>query len=119
MRPDAVEAAYLHALALFNAGRAEESEREALRALRINAGAAEAHTLLGVILASRATANAEAADALSQAVALNPNSFDAHFYLGRVLYAMKDHAGAVKELRVATNLDPRHGEARFFLGTAL
>src|SRR5205085_1715097 len=94
-------------LALFNAGRAEESERETRRALRINAGAAEAHTLLGVILASRGTANAEAADALSQAAALNPNSFDAHFYLGRVLYALGDHAGAVKELRAAAALDPR------------
>src|ERR1043165_563937 len=119
LRPDAVEAAYLHALALFNAGRIEDSEREVRRALRINAGAAEAHTLLGVILASRGNANAEAADALSQAAALNPNSFDAHFYLGRVLYALKDMAGAVKELRAAVKLDPRHPQARFFLGTAL
>ena len=119
LRPDAVDAAYLHALALFNAGRVEDSEREVRRALRLNAGAAEAHTLLGVILASRGTANAEAADALSQAAALNPNSFDAHFYLGRVLYAQKDTAGAVRELRAAAALDPRHAEARFFLGTAL
>lgn len=119
LRPDAVDAAYLHALALFNAGRTEESEREARRALRINAGAAEAHTLLGVILASRGTAQAEAAEALSQAAALNPASFDAHFYLGRVLYAQKDYAGAVRELRAAAAIDPRHAETRFFLGTAL
>jgi len=107
LRPDAVDAAYLHALALFNAGRVEDSEGEARRALRINAGAAEAHTLLGVILASRPASNAEAAEALSQAAALNPKSFDAHFYLGRVLYAMKDHAGAVRELRAAAALDTR------------
>ncbi|MDT7808897.1 MAG: protein O-GlcNAc transferase [Acidobacteriota bacterium] len=119
LRPDSVDAAYLHALALFNAGRAEDSEREARRALRINAGAAEAHTLLGVILASRGTSNAEAAESLAQAAALRPESFDAHFYLGRVLYALKDTTGAVRELRAASVIDPRHAETRFFLGTAL
>jgi tetratricopeptide (TPR) repeat protein len=116
---DAVDAAYLYALALFNAGRAAEAEREVRRALRINAGAVEAHTLLGVILASRGSADNEASEALSQAVALNPGSFDAHFYLGRVLYATKNYADAVKELRAAVSLNPRHAEARFFLGTAL
>lgn len=115
----AVDAAYLHALALFNAGRASDAEREVRRALRINAGAAEAHTLLGVILAARGNANAEAIEVLSQAVALNPNSFDAHFYFGRTLYATKDYAGAVSELRSAVGLNPLHAEARFFLGTAL
>jgi tetratricopeptide (TPR) repeat protein len=118
-QPDSVDAAYLHALALFNVGNTTEAEREARRALRINAGAAEAHTLLGVILAARGNANAEAGEALAQAVALNPSSFDAHFYLGRVLYAMKDNAGAAKDLRAAVGLNPRHAEARFFLGTVL
>jgi len=118
-RPDSVEAAYFSALSLFNAGRIEDAERQVRRALRIDAGATEAHTLLGVILASRGNANAEANETLLQAVALNPNSFDAEFYLGRVLYAMKDYAGAVKSLRAAVSLDPRHAEARFFLGTAL
>ena len=69
--------------------------------LRLNAGAAEAHTLLGVILASRGNANVEASEALSQALALNAKSFDARFYLGRVLYAVREYAGAVKELRAA------------------
>ena len=118
-QPDSVDAAYLHALALFNQGSADDAEREVRRALRLNAGAGEAHTLLGVILAARGNANAEAAEVLSQAVALNPSSFDAHFYLGRVLYAVKDYAGAVKDLRAAVGLNPRHAEARFFLGTAL
>jgi tetratricopeptide (TPR) repeat protein len=117
--PDSVDAAYLHALSLFNAGRASDAEPEVRRALRLNAGAADAHTLLGVILASRGNANAEASDVLSQAIALNANSFDAHFYLGRVSYAQKDYAAAVNELRTSVRLNPRHGEARFFLGTAL
>src|SRR5262249_44135522 len=47
-QPSSVDAAYLHALSLLNNGRAVDAEREARRALRINAGAAEAHTLLGV-----------------------------------------------------------------------
>jgi tetratricopeptide (TPR) repeat protein len=118
-QPNSVETAYFHALALYNSGNNTLAETEARRALRIDAGAVEAHTLLGIILAARGNANAEAADALSQAVALNPNSFDAYFYLGRVLYVMKDYGGAVKALRVATGLNPRHAEARFFLGTAL
>ncbi|MGA9769939.1 MAG: tetratricopeptide repeat protein [Blastocatellia bacterium] len=118
-QPDSVDAAYLYGLSLFNAGRVTESEREVRRALRLNAGAAEAHTLLGVILASRGNANSEASEVLSQAIALNPKSFDAHFYLGRVLYGVKEYTGAVKELRAAVELSPRHAEARFFFGTAL
>lgn len=116
---DSVEAAYLHALSLFNAGRTAEAEQETRRALRLNAGAAAAHTLLGIILASRGGADTEASDALAQAVALNPANFDAHFYLGRVQYTLQDYAGAVASLRAAVKLDPRHAASRFFLGTAL
>lgn len=116
---NSVEAAYLHALSLFNAGQAADAERESRRALRLNAGAAEAHTLLGVILAARGETDAEAAESLAQAVALSPDSFDARFYLGRVLYGRKDFGGAVENLRAAVRLRPRHAEARFFLGTAL
>src|SRR5437016_4360879 len=106
-QPGSVEAAYLHALALYNSGKAIEAEGEARRALRLDAGAVEAHTLLGIILASRGNANAEAADALSQAIALNPNSFDAQLYLGRVQYATKDYAGAARSLRAGVKLNPR------------
>lgn len=119
LKPDSVDVAYLQALSLYNAGYPQEAELEVRRALRTNAGAAEAHTLLGIILASRGNANIEASEALSQAIALNPNSFDAHFYLGRALYALKDYDGAAKNLRDAVRLNPRHSEARFFLGTAL
>ena len=100
-QPNSVEAAYFHALALYNSDKTSEAESEVRRALRLDAGAIEAHTLLGIILASRGNANGEAADALSQAIALNPNSFDAQFYLGRVQYALKDYANAVRSLRAA------------------
>ena len=118
-QPNSIEAAYFHALSLFNSGRTTEAEAEVRRALRMDAGAVEAHTLMGIILASRGNANSEAADAFSQAIALNPNSFDAQFYLGRVQYALKDYAGSQKSLRAALKLNPRHSEARFFLGTVL
>lgn len=118
-QPNSVEAAYFHALALYNSDKSVEAEGEVRRALRLDAGAVEAHTLLGIILASRGNANTEAADALSQAIALNPNSFDAQFYLGRVQYAMKDYSAAVKSFRAAVKINPQQAEARFFLGTTL
>lgn len=118
-QPDAVEVAYFHALSLYNAGRVIDAEREARRALRLDAGTSAAHTLLGIILASRGGADTEAAEALTQAAALDPASFDAQFYLGRVQYALREYQAAAKSLRAAVGLNPRHAEARFFLGTAL
>jgi tetratricopeptide (TPR) repeat protein len=116
---DSVEAAYFHAIALFNAGRAAEAESETRRALRLEAGAAAAHTLLGIILASRGGADPEAVESLTQAVALDPNSFDAQFYLGRVQYSALEYQAAARALSAAVKLNPKHVEARFFLGTAL
>ncbi|MEP6741852.1 MAG: tetratricopeptide repeat protein [bacterium] len=118
-RADSVEAAYLHALALYNAQQNEAAEKEARRALRLNPGAGDAYALLGIILASRGNANTEASEALSQAVALDPANFDAVFNLGRVQYGQKDYSGAVKSFRVAVELRPKFAEARFFLGTSL
>jgi protein O-GlcNAc transferase len=118
-QPDSVESAYLHALALFNTGQGREAESEVRRALRLNAGAAEAHSLLGIILASRGGGSAEAAESLQQAAALDAANFDARFYLGRVLYAARDYEGAARNLREAVALRPKHAEARFFLGTVL
>ncbi len=118
-QPNSIEAAYFHALALYNSNDSSQAEAEVRRALRLDAGAVEAHTLLGIILASKGSANPEAAESLSQAIALSPNSFDAQFYLGRVQYALKDYASSVNSLRAALKLNPRHSEARFFLGTVL
>ena len=118
-RADSVEAAYLHALSLYNTQQGDAAEKEVRRALRLNPGSAEAYTLLGIILASRSNAHAEASEALTQAVALDGASFDAVFNLGRVQYAEKDYVGAVKSFRAAVSLKPKLGEPRFFLGTSL
>lgn len=116
---DSVDVAYFYALSLFNIGRIGEAEQEARRALRLDAGGAAAHTLLGIILASRGGADNEASDSLTQAIALDPTSFDAYFYLGRVEYTLKDFTAAVQHLRAAVKINPDHAEGRFFLGTAL
>ncbi|MEP6817958.1 MAG: tetratricopeptide repeat protein [bacterium] len=117
-RADSREAAYLHALALYNAQETEAAEKETRRALRLNP-AADAYTLLGIILASRVNANSEAIEALAQAVALDPANFDAVFNLGRVQYAGKDYSNATRSFRTAVELRPKSADARFFLGTSL
>lgn len=114
---NSVEAAYLHALALYNAKRTLEAEREVRRALRVNSGFAEARTLLGIILVSRGDSLPEALDSLTQAVALDPENFDAVFYLGRVNYQVGNYAASEAALSRAVTLKPDSLEARFYLGS--
>ncbi len=116
---NSVETAYFLALSQFNAKKTAEAETEVRRALRLDAGSAEAHTLLGIILASKGTSNAEAVESLTQAAALAPNNFDAVFYLGRVQYTLRDYQNSLKNLQTAVNLQPKNIEARFFFGTVL
>ena len=118
-RSDSGEVAYLYALALYNSQKSEAAEKEVRRALRIDPGAADAYTLLGIILASRGNANSEAGEALTQAVALDSANYDAVFNLGRVQYVQKDYEGATRSFRAAVRLKPKLAEARFFLGTSL
>jgi tetratricopeptide (TPR) repeat protein len=118
-RADSVEAAYFHALALYNVQQPGAAEKEVRRSLRLNPGAADSYTLLGMILASRGDANNEAVEVLSQAVALDSGNFDALFNLGRVQYTVKDFDGAAISFRAAVTLKPKFAEARFFLGTSL
>ena len=114
-----VEAAYLHGLALYNARKITEAEGEARRALRLNPGFADAHVLLGIILASKVASYYEALESLNQAVALAPSNFDAVFYLGRVQYLLRDYANSNKSLQLALQLNPKSVETRFFVGTVL
>lgn len=116
---NSVEAAYFGALALYNLDKSAEAEAEARRALRLNAGFAGAHTLLGVILASRGNADTEAIESLTQAIALEPKNVDALLYLGRVRYARGELAAAKTPFEESVKLAPTNAEARFFLGSVL
>ncbi len=114
---NSVETAYFLALSYFNAKRTTEAETEARRALRLDAGFSDAHALLGIILAARGTANPEAMESLTQAVALAPKNSDAVFYLGRLQYVARDYQNSLRNLQTAVGLNPKSIEARFFLGT--
>ncbi|MBK7705150.1 MAG: tetratricopeptide repeat protein [Acidobacteria bacterium] len=114
---NSAEAAYLGALALYNLKRTSDAESEVRRALRLNAGFADARTLLGIILSSKPDGIQEAIESLTQAIALKPNSFDANFYLGRLEYTEGRFNSAFKHLETAAKINPANTEARFFLGT--
>jgi tetratricopeptide (TPR) repeat protein len=116
-QPTSVEASYFLALSFFNSQRPKEAEAEIRRTLRLDSGSADAHSLLGIILLSGGKSNGEAMDSLLQAVALQPNNFDANFYLGRVQYASREYANALKSLQKSVEIKPANVEARFFLGT--
>nr|MDQ2937010.1 tetratricopeptide repeat protein [Acidobacteriota bacterium] len=79
---------------------------------------ADAYVLIGVILAVKGDNNGSIA-ALSHAVELAPENFDAELALGRALYGAGDPTGAARAFRAAVGLAPTHAEARFFLCTAL
>jgi tetratricopeptide (TPR) repeat protein len=54
---------------------------------------------------------------LEKAVAARPRSFQARFLLGATLVQLNDTAGAIRELRAAHKLDPKHGDALKLLAT--
>jgi tetratricopeptide (TPR) repeat protein len=129
-------ALYGGAVALFNLRRLEEAERVARDAVRISVAAtakpagslidierakeqaAEALTLLGVILAVKGN-SAGALTAVTKAAALAPKNFDAQFALGRALFGTGNPGGAANAFRTAVALRPQDTKARFFLATAL
>jgi tetratricopeptide (TPR) repeat protein len=116
---NSVESAYFHALSLYNIKKINEAESEIRRALRLDVSSAESLTLLGIILVSKKNADNEAIESLTQAVALQPNNFDANFYLGRVQYISQNYSEAQKNLQKAVELNPKNIEGRFFLGSVL
>jgi Flp pilus assembly protein TadD len=130
-------ALYGGALASFNLRRTDEALQLARAAVKpVTAGAAssaidggaasgaakdwrvEALTLLGVILAVKGD-NTGALKALTEAVALAPENFDAQLALGRARYGAGDPAGAAVAFRAAVRLKPNDASVRFFLATAL
>ncbi len=117
-QPQSFVAAYFHSLALHNSRRGPEAEAEARRALALRPDSADAHALLGIILAGRGDHN-QALEVLTRAAQLDAKNFDAQFYLGRARYALRDLAGSRDAFRAALQIRPDDSEARFFLATVL
>jgi tetratricopeptide (TPR) repeat protein len=129
-------ALYGGAVALFNLRRLDEAERVARDAVRVSIAAtakptgnltggeqakdqaAEALTLLGVILAVKGD-SAGALSSVTKAAALAPKNFDAQLALGRALFGTGNPAGAANAFRTAVSLRPQDTKARFYLATAL
>jgi tetratricopeptide (TPR) repeat protein len=137
--PDDPAGFYGGALALFNLRRVDEAEPLARAAVekaptfstektperntvarvpKTFASLADSLVLLGIVLAVKGD-NAGALAAVTRAVSLAPNNFDAQFALGRALYGGGDPTGAARAFRAAAAIKPADLQAKFFLATAL
>ena len=87
-------------------------------ATKIFGNASDSLVLLGVVLAVKGD-NAGTIAAVTRAVTLAPDNFDAQFALGRALYGAGDPADATHAFRAAVALKPADARARFFLATSL
>lgn len=117
--PRAAELTYLRGLALVNLGRTFEAETLVKDLCANNPKVGRYLTLYGVVRSSNGAPPNELVDIFAGAVKLDPGNFDAHYYLGRALYTLRDRVGAIAALSDAVRLDPDHVQARFFLATAL
>ena len=79
------------------------AERAGERALDLAPGMAEAHVARGCALALSSRYD-EAQRAFEQAIAINPNLFDACYYSGRTNFARGDIAGSAARFRKAAEL---------------
>lgn len=117
--PEAFDPRYMHSLALFNSGRTSEAEAGARILVQRFPDQAAARILLGITRAANGAAPAELVDLFSKAVAIDPKSFDAQFYLGRALFSSHNRPAAIQALTEAVAIKPDHVQARFFLATLL
>ncbi len=117
-QPQSFAAAYFHALALQNSQRGPEAEGEARRALALRPDSADAHALLGIILAGRGE-HSQALQALTRAAQLDAKNFDAQFYLGRLLVKEGRVEEGIGRLQESVALAPQSPEAHYQLGLAL
>jgi cytochrome c-type biogenesis protein CcmH/NrfG len=102
----------------FSHGRTKVGADAGANVPKIFGNAADSLVLLGVVLAVKGD-DAGALDAVSRAVMLAPDNFDAQFALGRALYGSGDPAGAARAFRAAVALKPADERTRFFLATSL
>jgi tetratricopeptide (TPR) repeat protein len=106
LRPGFGPYLYDYALMLVRLNRLDEAQASAQAAIRADQNLAEAHELLGGLLA-RKTQLTEAAAEYQKALQVRPNFSRAHLDLGLVLAAQGDLAGAAEHLRkAASGADP-------------
>ncbi len=106
LRPAYEPYLYDYALMLVRLNRLDDAEKPAEAAVRADPNVAEAHELLGGLLARKAQL-AQAASEYQDAVQLQPDFSRAHLDLGLVLAAEGDLTGAAEHLRkAAAGKDP-------------
>jgi TolB-like protein/Flp pilus assembly protein TadD len=94
------------------------AERASERALELAPGIAEAHVARGCALAlSRRYDGAERA--FEQAIAINPNLFDAYYYSGRTSFARGDIAGSAVRFRKAAEMRQEDFQSPLLLSQSL
>jgi len=107
LRPGYAPHLYDYALELSSVNRLDDAQASARAALRADPDMAEAHELLGGLLAGRRQL-AEAAHEYGEAIRLKPEFARAHLDLARVLAAGGDMPGAIEQLRkAAAGSDPQ------------
>jgi len=90
----------------------DQAKAYARRALELDSGNAEAHTLLGTVYLNLGQGDLAIAE-IRQALALNPNDANSYALLGGALTYGGDPAEAVKEFEIAMRLNPDMGAGRF------
>lgn len=113
-----VEAAFVEAVRLHQAGNDAGAEAGYLKVLDMNPAFAPALTNLGVIAACRGDLVA-ATQFYQDALAVNPAQIDAHFNLGNVLRKLGKPHDAAAAYQAAVRIDPNHPRAYLNLGLAV
>jgi len=107
LRPGYAPHLYDYALELSAVNRLDDAQASVEAALRADSDMAEAHALLGGLIAGKRQLP-EAAREYTEAIRLNPGFARAHLDLARVLAAQGDMPGAVEHLRkAAAGSDPQ------------
>lgn len=118
LAPNHYDAAYLLAVALYQAGRVDESLESFDRAIRINPKKLSAHKDRGLILL-RAGDFALALTSFDRAIELEPRLAELHINRGIALKNLGRIPEAIKSQRSAIALNPKSAQAHNNLGIAL
>lgn len=85
----------------------DKAKENALKAIELDAGLAEAHASLGYVLFYHEHRHEEAIKELGRAIELNPSYSTAYHWLALALSAMGKHEEAIRNIKSAIALEPR------------